>query len=646
MSKEVIFALLLFGVAILKVQAQNSRFYWIWNKHPDFNGLVRDKGPNMCASMDVVDEKGLVVKSFYSECANYAPAQVCGLDAKPKFHCCNGYEKENTRAQGCTIVKPVKSLGDTMNEEGLKNFQELWTKVDPTNHLLIDKEEDRVATIFVPEKFDEEKLPASIKAQFDAPAANSLFYQHVVDTRKTSSEFHNNGVLISKHKGGSPIRINKYSGGVITANCVRILRPNFMSTDGIIHVTEDIILPMKETDWNIVIDHPQLSKFKEYLTKAKLDTRLQQPGCITIFPPTNDAFDKLDAGVKNLIDTNVDALRNLLLYHMTDCCLCSASVMSSWNPTTLEGERIRLSCADGGRRFDVNDALAVEVDHVARNGVGHVIDKVLIPDSAKTLKIKLEEQGLTDFLELVQEAGLMNLLSGRENITVFAPSNQAIGAQMIAYLKGNKELLKAFVANHITRGYHSTSKLLGLEYINTVNDNKNFSSQLFANVYHRHFGVNNALLVKADFLLANGVLHVTNTTIDPASISLAERMSEMRDISLFWELVEKSGLALNSSEEGEQWTVFAPKNSAIAYLGTHRWDDEKIAAFLQKHIIKKAIFPAGVEIGNTHQYTTEDGFKLELKYESRQLRVNKVAKVEHTDYKLSNGVLYVINRAF
>ena len=55
----------------------------------------------------------------------------------------------------------------------------------------------------------------------------------------------------------------------------------------------------------------------------------------------------------------------------------------------------------------------------------------------------------------------------------------------LAYLKGDKELLKAFVSNHITRGYHSTSKLLGLEYIKTVNDNANFSSQLFANVYHR-----------------------------------------------------------------------------------------------------------------------------------------------------------------
>ena len=45
---------------------------------------------------------------------------------------------------------------------------------------------------------------------------------------------------------------------------------------------------------------------------------------------------------------------------------------------------------------------------------------------------------------------------------------------------------------------------------------------------------------------------------------------------MFWEMVEKSGLSLNSTEEGEQWTVFAPKNSAMAYLGTHRWDDEKI----------------------------------------------------------------------
>ena len=43
--------------------------------------------PNMCASMDVLDEKGLVVKSFYSECANYAPAQVCGLDAWVAFTC-------------------------------------------------------------------------------------------------------------------------------------------------------------------------------------------------------------------------------------------------------------------------------------------------------------------------------------------------------------------------------------------------------------------------------------------------------------------------------------------------------------------------------------------------------------------------------
>ena len=78
----------------------------------------------------------------------------------------------------------------------------------------------------------------------------------------------------------------------------------------------------------------------------------------------------------------------LLKYHILDRSICSSAVLGPTTLTTLEGQKLNLSC-DVLDRLTVNDVPVTEGDHVAYNGVIHHINTLLIPDSGVCLPVCL-----------------------------------------------------------------------------------------------------------------------------------------------------------------------------------------------------------------------------------------------------------------
>ncbi|MCU7553693.1 fasciclin domain-containing protein [Alteromonas sp. ASW11-19] len=108
---------------------------------------------------------------------------------------------------------------------------------------------------------------------------------------------------------------------------------------------------------------------------------LKDAGPYTVFAPTNAAFEALPAGTldKLLKPANKEALVQVLTYHVVSGKFTADRVTGLSEATTVEGAVINIS-SDMGKVM-VENATVVKTDIMASNGVIHVIDQVLVPDS-------------------------------------------------------------------------------------------------------------------------------------------------------------------------------------------------------------------------------------------------------------------------
>ena len=117
------------------------------------------------------------------------------------------------------------------------------------------------------------------------------------------------------------------------------------------------------------------------LNAAGLVETLQGNGPFTVFAPTDAAFEALPEGtVENLLKPeNIDQLRAVLTYHVVAGEVLAEDVVTLEEATSVQGDTIDISLADGGVKVD--QANVIQTDVRASNGVIHVIDQVILPNS-------------------------------------------------------------------------------------------------------------------------------------------------------------------------------------------------------------------------------------------------------------------------
>ncbi len=112
------------------------------------------------------------------------------------------------------------------------------------------------------------------------------------------------------------------------------------------------------------------------LNAAGLIDALKGDGPFTVFAPTDEAFAKLPEGTVEALLKDKDKLTAILTYHVVSGKVTAADVVKLKSAKTLQGQEVHINTCDGVR---INDAVVVQPDVMASNGVIHVIDTVLIP---------------------------------------------------------------------------------------------------------------------------------------------------------------------------------------------------------------------------------------------------------------------------
>jgi len=107
-------------------------------------------------------------------------------------------------------------------------------------------------------------------------------------------------------------------------------------------------------------------------------TSVAASGPLTVFAPTNAAFDALPEGtVENLVKPeNVAALRNILQYHVTTSALQLEWFKDGQTVSMANGKRTTMNVKDG--KVTVNGA-NILATIPAENGIVYVVDAVLLP---------------------------------------------------------------------------------------------------------------------------------------------------------------------------------------------------------------------------------------------------------------------------
>ncbi len=111
---------------------------------------------------------------------------------------------------------------------------------------------------------------------------------------------------------------------------------------------------------------------------AGLTDTLMNGGPFTVFAPTNEAFAELPEGtLDNLLKPeNKDKLIAILTYHVVPGKVMAVDVVKLNSATTVNGQDIIIDTGDGVK---VDDANVIRTDILAKNGVIHTIDKVMLP---------------------------------------------------------------------------------------------------------------------------------------------------------------------------------------------------------------------------------------------------------------------------
>ena len=132
----------------------------------------------------------------------------------------------------------------------------------------------------------------------------------------------------------------------------------------------------------VIADSVTFSILKKALVAADLETTLGSKGAYTLFAPTDEAFDKLPAGLlgKLMLPENKEKLRSLLLYHVIAGKMLAADLKDG-EVKSMNGEKVAIDV--DGATIQVDRSKVFSADVQATNGVMHSIGTVIMPKSLK-----------------------------------------------------------------------------------------------------------------------------------------------------------------------------------------------------------------------------------------------------------------------
>lgn len=602
--------------------------------------------------------------------------------------CDNEDDMNDVEQMNPTLVEAAQSAG-------LTTLLDAVGAVEGLDAELLSADE---ITVFAPnnaafnaalEAFNVSDLNGLIEAVGGVDQLETVLKYHVVADAIFSADL-TEEQTVNTLAGGS-LTINS-SGSAVTitdgaGQTFNVVTADVAIDNGVVHVIEGVLLP----------NAPEAPKpnLVEAATSAGLTTLLDAVNAvdglgntllnaeaITVFAPTNDAFD--DAlelyGVTDLTGLveaigGENTLEILLQYHVIGSTALSSDLTDGQMLTTLAGEMLEVSIGGGtvsltdaaGRTFTVTTA-----DVAIENGVVHVIDGVLIPDAELLPKPTLVEAatdaGLTTLLDAVTAVdGLAETLLGSEAITVFAPTNDAFADALETFGVTNLNDLVTELG-----GIEQLELVLGFHVVPAVAfaEDLNDGAQTFTTLGNQDITVTKTAdgvtvtdatgtvskVSIADVAIENGVVHVIDGVLLP-DLNLPSIVDAATAAGLTTLLDAVTAAELGATLTGaDAITVFAPTNDAFGGL-LERYDAtdlndlvakigiDAVTEVLTFHVVPAVAFSHDLSEGE-QSFTTLQGQELTVTKNANGVFVTDyfgfTYQVSTANVAIENGVVHLI----
>jgi uncharacterized surface protein with fasciclin (FAS1) repeats len=263
-----------------------------------------------------------------------------------------------------------------------------------------------------------------------------------------------------------------------------------------------------------------------------------------------------------------------------------------------------------------------------------IVDTAVAAGSFKTLAAAL---GAADLVDALKSDG---------PFTVFAPTDEAFaklpaGTVEMLLKPENKDQLTAVLTYHVVAGKVAAKQVVELKGAKTLN-----GQRVNIAVVDGKVSVDKARVVKTDILCSNGIIHVIDSVILPASDNIVVTADKAGAFKTLLAAAKAAGLAEALTGAGP-FTVFAPTDEAFAKLPAGTVESllkpenkEKLVAILKYHVVPGRVYSEDALAAK--KATTLQGSEIHVSVSGGQAKIND-ANLVTTDLDASNGVIHVID---
>ncbi len=246
-------------------------------------------------------------------------------------------------------------------------------------------------TVFAPTDEAFKALPAgTIEALLADPTgtlADILLY-HVASGKVMAGDL-SDGQMIPTLLG-KDVKVTINEEGVFI-NDAKVTVADIQADNGVVHVINAVLLPPSNTVVDVIVNSPDHDTLEAAVIAAGLADDLSGAGPFTVFAPTDEAFKALPAGtIEALLADPTGTLADILLYHVASGKVMAGDLSDGQMIPTLLGKDVKVTINEEG--VFINDAKVTVADIQADNGVVHVINAVLIPETPTGIFDKTVEQ--------------------------------------------------------------------------------------------------------------------------------------------------------------------------------------------------------------------------------------------------------------
>jgi uncharacterized surface protein with fasciclin (FAS1) repeats len=295
---------------------------------------------------------------------------------------CSSSPKKSNEQE--VAVKAPEAVTMTLEESGSAGQLEIMGLALASSRFSTGLADGAPFTILAVRDQSVASLPPELSANLGLRELDALIGFHVLPGRLTAEQLAQFTRL--ETLGGQRLRISDWNGEIEISGPsnqalglppARIVARNIAVGNGLVHIVDGFAGPSVLSLYETACASPFLSQLIAAAELAGVADVLASEGPLTVFAPTNEAFEALDdAQVARLLDpANREQLLTVLRRHLV--------------PGRLYADRFHVGTLVGfgggeleftwrGGDFFVDGARIVHTDVEATNGVIHLIDRVLV----------------------------------------------------------------------------------------------------------------------------------------------------------------------------------------------------------------------------------------------------------------------------